>query len=245
MELIWLDECDSTNSVIAREKLAHGTAVFARAQTAGRGQRGNSWESEPRKNLTFSLLLRPAWVEASRQFAVSQAVSLAIVAVLERHLGEGAQLRIKWPNDIYAGNRKICGILIENSLTGNRLNRCIVGAGINVNQTEFHSDAPNPVAMAQIAGREFLLEPLAEEFAGEMLAAVERLKTADGANEIASRYFSNLWRADGFYRYRDAASGEEFMARIHSIGPMGHLTLQTADGSLRTYAFKEVIVLNA
>ncbi len=240
MKLIWLDECDSTNNVVARENPEHGTAVIARAQTAGRGQRGNSWESEPGKNLTFSLLLRPAWVEVSRQFAISQAVSLAIVTVLEQRLGLQAQLSIKWPNDIYAGDRKICGILIENSLTGNVISRCIVGVGINVNQTLFKSDAPNPVSMAQLAGREFSVVELATEFVAEMLAAVDRLQAEEGVMEIASQYFSRLWRGEGYYPYVDVASGEAFEARIHSIGPMGHLTLQTTAGQLRTYAFKQV-----
>lgn len=240
MELIWLDECDSTNSEAGRRNPSHGAAVIARRQTAGRGQRGNSWESEPGKNLTFSLVLRPEWVEVARQFCISQAVSLAIVEVLERHLGEDAHISIKWPNDIYVGDKKICGILIENSVSGKKLARCIVGVGINVNQTQFVSDAPNPVSMAQIAGREFSVEQLAAEFVGEMLARVEQLQTAEGVSGIAEKYFARLWRGDGYYPYRVSATGEELMARIHSVGPMGHIILETDDGHFLTFAFKQI-----
>ncbi|MDE6431375.1 MAG: biotin--[acetyl-CoA-carboxylase] ligase, partial [Duncaniella sp.] len=121
--------------------------VSARRQTAGRGQRGNSWESAPGKNITMSILLRPEGLHPSRQFVISRAVSLAITGVLRRYMPASA-VRVKWPNDIYVDDRKICGILIENVISSASIRQSVVGIGINVNQRRFLSDAPNPVSMA-------------------------------------------------------------------------------------------------
>ena len=120
-------------------------------QTAGRGQAGNSWESEAGKNLLFGLLFHPREVEANRQFILSQAVALSICETLSDYAED---IRIKWPNDIYWKDRKICGMLIENTLVGRCIENCIIGAGININQQTFCSDAPNPVSLRQITGKE-------------------------------------------------------------------------------------------
>ncbi|WP_301748249.1 biotin--[acetyl-CoA-carboxylase] ligase [uncultured Duncaniella sp.] len=151
MEIIKIESTDSTSSHLAgiAEGCAHGTAVMARVQTAGRGQRGNSWEAEPGMNITLSLLLRPEGLEPARQFIISQAVSLAIVEMLDNFIGADA-VSIKWPNDIYVNDSKIAGILIENVISGSAISRSIVGVGLNVNQTEFLSDAPNPVSLKQL-----------------------------------------------------------------------------------------------
>ena len=146
--IVTLDECDSTNTVLSSmPEAASGTVVATRRQTAGRGQRGNSWESEPDKNLTFSQLLMPRMLPAARQFELSMIVSLAIADSIDAHLPDGIRTCVKWPNDIYIGREKVCGILIENRLTGSRIERAIVGAGINVNQRVFTSDAPNPTSI--------------------------------------------------------------------------------------------------
>jgi BirA family biotin operon repressor/biotin-[acetyl-CoA-carboxylase] ligase len=159
--LIALDSVPSTSSYLATiaDTLPDGTVVVTREQTAGRGQRGNSWEAEPGANLTFSLLLRPEGVKAVEQFAISEAVALGIVTALQAYM-PGVDVRIKWPNDIYANGRKICGILIENAILGTEIRRSIAGIGINVNQTVWRSDAPNPVSMAQLTGKTFDLDTL-------------------------------------------------------------------------------------
>ena len=162
----WLDSCASTNSVLAGcADAPAGLVIATREQTAGRGQRGNTWEAQPGANLTFSLLLRPAAIPAARQFELSMIVSLAIVDTVDAVLEDaGCPLRaeIKWPNDIYVADRKICGILIENTLTGRSIDRSIVGIGLNVNQTVFLSDAPNPASLCGFTGRAYMLEPLLE-----------------------------------------------------------------------------------
>ena len=237
--IVRLDSTPSTSSYLASvaDTLPHGAVVVAREQTAGRGQRGNSWEAEPGANLTFSMLLRPDGIRAAEQFGLSEAVALGIAATLQEYLPE-AEVRIKWPNDIYAGNRKICGILIENLLLGSEIRRSIAGIGINVNQTVWRSDAPNPVSMAQIAGRSFVLDELLERVCG---AIVHEL-SLPGADRHA-RYMASLWGHDGL-TYRDTATGDIFRASIHAIALDGMMTLAPSDGSpMRTYAFKEVSVI--
>lgn len=245
MELIELEECGSTNSHLASiaSSCAHGTVVCARSQTAGRGQRGNSWESAPGANITMSLLLRPAGLHPARQFVISEAVSLAITGVLRRHL-PGFEVRIKWPNDIYVGDEKICGILIENSITSTGINHTIVGAGINVNQENFVSDAPNPVSMRRLAGHEFPLRELTLEFAEEIVGEVDRAVEAElcdgGSAGLEKRYFDALWRTDGFYPYVDRLRDERIEARVESVAPDGVITMALRGGERRSYAFKEI-----
>lgn len=241
MQIIKLSEATSTNSVAAEmgAEASHGTAVWALTQTAGRGQRGNTWEAEPGKNLTFSLVLRPYAIAAARQFELSMLVSIAIVRTFERYISD--DVRIKWPNDIYVGDKKICGILIENSLSGAAIDRSIVGIGLNVNQQTFRSDAPNPVSMAQITGREYDLDNLINEFVGAIVDAVDEYSDNQEPAELQALYAQMLWRGDGcLYPWHNAATGEDFLAAIDHVDATGMLTLECADGTKNTFAFKEV-----
>ena len=151
MNFLLLEQVDSTNSYVSVHagELDDMTMVIADTQTAGRGQRGNSWESEPGRNLTFTLLHRPEGIAPREQFAISEATALAIADFLEE---TGIRAKVKWPNDIYADDGKIAGILIELSLTGSAITDSRIGVGLNVNQREFRSDAPNPVSMANLLG---------------------------------------------------------------------------------------------
>ena len=187
----------------------------------------------------MSLLLKPAELHPSRQFLVSQAVSVAIVTVLSRYL-PGHEVCIKWPNDIYVSDRKICGILIENSITQSGINHCIVGMGINVNQTRFFSDAPNPVSMTMLTGREYPPRALAEEIVREILRETAAI-TADNTAGLQKRYSAMLWRREGYWPYTDNLRGERIMARIAGVAPDGILSLQLAGSAeARSFAFKEV-----
>lgn len=244
MRLIELDESASTNSYLAgiAHASSHGTVVCAHTQTAGRGQRGNSWEAAPGENITMSVLLKPEGLHPSRQFIISEAVSLAIVNVLRRYL-PGHDVRIKWPNDIYVGDGKICGILIENSISPTNINHSIAGIGINVNQTKFLSDAPNPVSMAQFAGKKFDISQLTVEFSKEILQEVDSATEAalnDRADGLGEKYFSVLWRTDSFYPYVDNLRHERIDARIVSVASDGIITLCLRTGEHRSYAFKEI-----
>lgn len=235
-----MDEVDSTNAYIMREvaNLDAPVMVLAHTQTAGQGQRGNSWEAEPGKNLTFSIFYRPSELPPMAQFSMSEAVALAVVDFLREY---GIQAKVKWPNDIYVGDRKICGILIRHSIMGTVVSFSVIGVGINVNQTEFVSDAPNPVSMWQITGEEYDLSALEKEIAEIIECRLKGIVDSESRNRLHEEFMKNLWRGDGeMHPFKDSATGEKFMARIECIAPHGPMSLRLNDGSLRTYAFKEV-----
>lgn len=138
MKTLWLKTIDSTNSEALRRmgELPSGTVLAAYEQTAGRGQRGNTWFSEPGKNLTFSIVLKfPAgFLAAGDAFLLNCLCSVAAVDCLS---GFGVVASVKWPNDIFVGGRKICGMLLENGLIGSFVAHSVMGIGMNVFQTEF------------------------------------------------------------------------------------------------------------
>ena len=237
-----LASATSTNSCLSAiaANSPHGTVVAAVEQTAGRGQRGNSWEAAPGKNITLSILLRPQHIDARSQFAISQIVSLAIVNTLHRYI-PCHNVTIKWPNDIYVGDRKICGILIENSLMGMAINHSIAGIGLNVNQQRFLSDAPNPVSLFQLTGEEVPIEEIRQRLCEEILSMMHAYDNPALAEELHNRYLSTLWRRDGFHPY--IADGITFEARIGGVDRTGILTLTRRDGSSHPYAFKEVTAI--
>lgn len=239
-EIIWVDEATSTNSLLASrcDCLPHGAAIAARRQTAGRGQRGNSWESAPGANLTFSLLLRPSVITAATQFELSMIVALGVCDSLAA--ASGLEFKVKWPNDIYAGDKKICGILIENSLEGRRIGRSIAGIGINVNQREFLSDAPNPVSLICLTGHVYPLEPLLADVCRSIVERLGAYETNRDAEALSAEYRSRLWRGEGFHLWTDTASGEDFEAEIADVAVNGLLTLRDRQNKQHVYAFKEV-----
>ena len=241
--LIIIDSTPSTNTLMAREftDAAHGTVLMATAQTAGRGQRGNSWESEPGKNVSMSVMLRPHNIAAAQQFCISEAVALAVAQTLDSRLAPANTATIKWPNDIYVGDKKIAGILIENSLSGTHIDRCIAGIGININQQHFLSDAPNPTSLIHYTGEATDTVAFAKEVADRILAFMDELEQDN--TSLHEQYMSKLWRRQGLYPYRDAASGEIFQASIDDIAPSGHIALLDSGGRRRIYAFKEVAAL--
>ena len=227
-EIIHIAETDSTNRWL-RERGGEGDmVVVADYQTAGKGQGNNSWESERGKNLLFSVLYHPQRIPANRQFHISMAVSLAIADALGEHIGD---VSIKWPNDIYWRNAKICGILIENRLLGQTIRDSIIGAGINVNQRQFHSNAPNPVSLWQIHGHETDLELLLQSILDKFTLYINK-------KEIKTQYLHQLYRRKGFHPYADREGS--FMAEIVDVEDDGHLLLCDDNGQQRRYAFKEV-----
>lgn len=242
MELILLDECHSTNSYAASLEMPPDDdmrVISARAQTAGRGQRGNSWEAEPGKNLTFSVVWRQQGVGPAAQFSISEAVALAVCDLLRNH---DIESRVKWPNDIYVGERKICGILIEHSLWGAEIRRTIAGVGINVNQRIFHSDAPNPVSMTQLTGLQYDLNELLKEYVALLSERLTLIASPAGKKNIHKEYCHRMWRFDGVYHtFRDVASGESYQGKIKNVEPSGYLYVEEKGSEkLHRYAFKEV-----
>ncbi|WP_294606353.1 biotin--[acetyl-CoA-carboxylase] ligase [uncultured Bacteroides sp.] len=242
--LIILPETDSTNNHLTQlcneqqSAVREFTTIIAERQTAGKGQRGNSWESEDCRNITFSFVLYPTFVEARRQFVLSQIVSLSIKEELDEWT-EG--ISIKWPNDIYWNEKKICGILIENDLSGHHIGRSISGIGVNINQETFRSNAPNPVSLKQITGQEYdrylILANIMRRLK-EYYSLLQTGTSGDAANHIAERYAHSLFRREGFHRYADADG--EFLACLLRVEPDGRFILEDQTGKERGYLFKEV-----
>ncbi len=279
-KMIELDETTSTNTFLATYRpptTKDITLVTAEYQSGGRGQAGNSWESERGQNLLFSLLLHPTFLPATHLFALSELIALSIrdavaqvltapssflpapASSIPASVGDHS-VTVKWPNDVYVGDKKIAGILIENTLRGPFVDRCIIGCGVNVNQQRFLSDAPNPVSLRQLVGcdleRSFVLEYIIDAFArrydaitaslhrSPLTASLHSLpltahpSTLAPAPSVHSDYLAALYRRTGLHSYRDASG--PFRAEIADVEPTGHLVLRDEAGHLRRYAFKEV-----
>lgn len=226
----------STNDLARNAKYREGDIIWADFQTAGRGQRGHTWESRAGENLTFSAVLEPSFLPAREQFLLSEAVALALVDMLSDY---GIEARIKWTNDIYVGDRKIVGILIEHTYSGSRLSRTIAGIGINVNQREFSADLPNPTSMLrECEGREFDCAEVLARFEQALAHRYSQLR--EGAAEQLQRdYHERMYRLNEQHTYA-LPSGERFEATLRGVLPSGDLLLDHADGSRHSYLFKEV-----
>lgn len=241
--IIRLEETTSTNSylrgLVGKEPLPEGSVVVTEYQTAGRGQVGNTWESEIGKNLMFSVILYPDFLPANRQFLISQIAALSVKETLDEYVDD---IKVKWPNDIYWRDRKICGMLIENDLSGRELYCSVLGIGININQQEFLSDAPNPVSLVQITGQEYDRAEVLNKFQKHLYERYIDL-IREKEDDIRNDYMAALYRGSGFYPYRDEKG--LFEASIKGIELTGHLILELPDGELRRYAFKEVSMVQS
>lgn len=242
--LIKLDETDSTNRYLTylcdQEHTTEYTTVCADYQTAGKGQRGNSWESERGRNLMLSIVLYPAFLPPQRQFLLSQLTALAVKEELEQW-AEG--FCIKWPNDIYWHEKKICGLLIENELSPESITRSIAGIGVNINQEIFRSDAPNPVSLKQITGQEHDRSQILQGIVQRIRTYYEGLRQPEAgrravAADIATRYDQALFRRIGWHPYEDSKGC--FEARLLRVEEDGRFVLQDRTGRERAYLFKEV-----
>ena len=235
---MYIARTNSTNTLL-KELLAKGewptndTFIRAGYQTAGRGQTGNGWESEEGKNLLCSILLPPR----KNLFELNVVTAVAV----QRTLGSG--YTIKWPNDIYWQDKKIAGILIENAIIGNELKYSIAGIGLNVNQTEWHSDAPNPVSLKQITGQTYDIETLMQQIYAEIQKALNE--------DLWSYYKAHLYRKDGFWPFVERpvstaptmnaqATSDAFMAHIEDVLPTGEIVLRDENNQQRIYHFKQI-----
>ena len=244
MKIIRFDEIDSTNSFL------HGyhegddvetVVAVAEYQTAGRGQGTNHWESERGKNLTFSVRVAPEGVRAGGQYVLSMCIALAVKDTLMEYIGEVAvkdtltespgDVTVKWPNDIYWNDKKISGTLIETTLVGSDVKTCIFGTGINVNQTVFKSDAPNPVSIRQLTGKETDLNELLKAF-------LDCFDKECNNKTTCFEYRKMLFRKGKDSLYKDKTTC--FTARLTDVLPDGRLLLVDKEGREHTYAFKEV-----
>ncbi len=225
----------STNDDARDVRYDHFDTIWAEQQSAGRGQRGHTWHSREGENLTFSVVLKPHFLPIHEQFLLSEIVALALVETLRQY---GIECRIKWTNDIYAGDKKIVGVLIEHALSCERIERTIVGVGINVNQTSFPEDLPNPTSMFIEQGCNFNREEVLRNFLDALRGWYDILERGD-KDGVQSSYRKLMYRLDEQHTYY-YPTGESFTATIRGVRPSGELCLEHADGMVREYAFKEV-----
>jgi BirA family biotin operon repressor/biotin-[acetyl-CoA-carboxylase] ligase len=240
---------DSTNRLL-REWLESGQAsvtqegalLVADEQTSGRGQAGNSWEAAAGQNITCSLAFRPDFLPRERHFLLSEAVALGVKAALDEaaaEVGGLAPFAIKWPNDIFWGDRKIAGILIENQWMDRHIAQSIVGIGVNINQIEWVT--PHAVSLRQLLGTPIETEAVLEKMHRHIMLWYSRLKARD-FSAVAEAYARALYRREGFFPYKEPA-GAPFLAQIERVADDGFLYLRTEEGEVRRYAFKEVGVV--
>jgi len=222
---MYIANTNSTNTLL-KKLAAEGNPpefIYAGYQTAGRGQTGNSWESEANKNLLCSILLPPN----KNLYFLNIAVGVAMIRII------GEDCTIKWPNDIYYRDKKVAGILVENALIGNEIRYSIAGIGLNVNQTTFVSDAPNPISLKQIRGQEYDIERLMNQ----LLEAVHSV-LSEPEQDVWAYYKSHLYRREGFWPFEDKKG--RFEAAIQDVLPTGEIVLRDTNGQIRQYEFKQI-----
>ena len=236
------DSIGSTNTYLRELKGGDPTydyeVAVATFQTAGRGQKGNSWESEAGKNLLFSILAHPKNLKVQEQFYISEAIALAVSDSVMAAIGPeyAPDVSVKWSNDVYWNDFKMAGILIENTLQGDRILDTVAGVGLDVNQEVFVSDAPNPISLKNITGREYDLDKLLNDIIDRFIGYMEL--SADKRPEVDRMYRARLYRREGYHKFRD--ENGIFEACIEGIRPDGCLMLQTRSGEHRIYEFKQV-----
>ena len=234
-----MPETESTNQslrILANAgNIADKSVIWTDFQINGRGQADNSWESAPGMNLLCSILFYPSRLPANQAFAVLELAALSVKYTLDKYVPD---ISIKWPNDIYFQNKKISGILIENDINEALITRSIIGIGINLNQTEFKSDAPNPVSLSMITGNSYDIKVILNQLHDNFTLLTSELD-AGMFDRFHQKYCNLLYHRNGFHTCKDDQGF--FEARIHTIEPSGHIILERRDGALSRYGFKQVL----
>jgi BirA family biotin operon repressor/biotin-[acetyl-CoA-carboxylase] ligase len=239
--ILWLEETDSTQNVFLGHisEYDNMSVAAAKFQTAGRGQRGNRWLAGKGENLTFSMLLKFGkegfpFLKATDQFRITVAATLGIVSYLD---AGGIESTVKWPNDIYIRNRKVCGMLMENQLEGPDIISSVAGIGLNVNQKDFPPQLPNPTSMSLQTGKKYILEDELEKLYVHLCDSfAANLNDEDAFGEYESR----LYRKGVFNEYVRCSDGTYFEGRIVGVDQSGRLIVENRKGELETFAFKEI-----
>ncbi|MCU0402258.1 MAG: biotin--[acetyl-CoA-carboxylase] ligase [Algoriphagus sp.] len=236
-DILFLPECHSTNDIalhqIKHGKAREGSVVICDNQTQGRGQRGNSWETKSGMNLTFSLVLQPAFLDLREQFYLNMMVSNGIRNLLQQYIPD---LKVKWPNDLVVpGVGKLGGILIENVVSSGGWEHAVVGIGLNVNQSSF--SVSTACSLASVTGSQFELE----EIFRLLIVYLEQSYLALKKNklmEIKMEYLQHLYLIGHWGQF--SASGDPFEGKITGIDPSGSLLIELEDGETKTFGLKEI-----
>ena len=242
--ITWFDSIDSTNSEARRQLPVNAkmSVYAAKFQTAGRGQRGNKWSSAAGQNLTFSVLLnfthpQMPVLAVRNQFLLTIASALSVSDLLQKL---NIRNSIKWPNDIYIGRRKVCGMLIENIVGNAGLEHSIIGIGLNLNQTEFPPELVNPTSVLVSSGLRTVPEEVLDDFLDIFSEYIPYLSDIEGINEIRNKYVSRLFGLGVSREYHDCLRNVDFTGRIKGISEEGLLLMEMPDKTVSNYSFKEV-----
>ena len=232
LKIFHFDEINSTNvwlyDKISEKNDISDVVVVASHQSAGRGMDKNKWESEAGKNLLFSIALNVNFLEAENQFQISQAVSVAIVETLAQFI-DNQQLFIKWSNDIYFGDKKLAGMLIQNTIEGRMMGVSIIGIGLNVNQIEFSKDIPNPISLKMISGKDYDIEDLLNLLINNIKSSVESLRFSENQIEINRKYISKAYRFGVWSEYFYQNQVKSMI--INGFDKYGRLLLRDKEGA--------------
>jgi BirA family transcriptional regulator, biotin operon repressor / biotin---[acetyl-CoA-carboxylase] ligase len=235
---IWLKKVDSTNTylhqLLKNNKIEEGTIIVAEEQTMGRGQRENKWESQSGMNLTFSFILYPEILAVEEQFMISKFVSLSIADLISKYK---SNVRIKWPNDIYVGRKKIGGILIENTIKGSKISSSIIGIGLNINQLNFGKDLLSATSLSIETKSQYNINSVLEELIIYFNKRYNELILND-FNKLNLDYINSLYQFNEYQKYK---TGDKFFTgKITGIDNDGRLCLQTNESEILKFAFKEI-----
>jgi BirA family biotin operon repressor/biotin-[acetyl-CoA-carboxylase] ligase len=240
-DILELEQLGSTNAyargLLQNSDAGEGTLVWAREQYAGRGQGDNQWFSERGSSLTFSVILRPSFLLPGLQFMLNKVVTIAVLKTIRNFTAREQNACIKWPNDIYAGNGKLAGILIEHNIVSDHIQGSIVGVGINLNQEKFPAALPNPVSLKQITGNDFDARDVLELYCGNLDLDYARLEM-NGYDGIDSEYDACLF---GFREKMNFTSGGlTFTGEIKGVDEYGRLCVKDPDGRIRAFNHGEI-----
>ncbi len=233
--IILIDKTDSTNELakefLKRKEYSLPFIVQSLFQTKGKGQYDKSWESNAKENLLMSLVIKAPPIDIEKQFDISKAVAVAILKVLSNYTEQ--KVSIKWPNDIYVNDNKISGVLIENTIVGKKIDVCVVGIGLNINQTQFSSNIPNPVSLKQLAEKSFNISRIRDELVEEINNQIKDIQ------QVGLFYLQNLYKKDFLSRFVDNKE-KEFFGVILGVNEVGLLKVRLENKIVRTFANNEI-----
>ncbi len=239
--LVQLPEVDSTNRyaqmLLAKNRPIEGTVISTAHQTQGQGQIGSTWESEPHQNLALSIILYPVFLPPHSAFALNMALSLAVRDFVAAHVP--GPVRIKWPNDIYIGDRKTCGLLIQNTIAGNRLQTSVAGIGVNVNQCAFSPHVPNATSLALETGQSFELPPLLTALCHTVEQRYLSLKNSPTMHTFLPEYLQQLYRFGEVALFR-RPNRQVFQGTISGLSNDGKLLITLPDGTSEAFGIREI-----
>ena len=240
MKLLKVSATNSTNTLlrdyVVDEHIEDFTVISTDFQEKGRGQRDTFWHSKRGKNLLFSVFKKFDKLQAEDHFFLNMCISLGLISALQRNINR--ELKIKWPNDILTGNKKIAGILVENAIRSTQINHSIIGIGLNVNENPFPDDLPQAISLAMLTGKEFDRDALLLEILNELEKTFYILEN-DQKDSIKSAYLDRLYKYQQPQMFR-TKERDLIMAKIVDVDRWGNLVIEDVDGNLLSFGFKEI-----